>query len=37
LLTHQPLIETSNALFDRALQRSFDEVHMLATASHEDA
>jgi glycogen debranching enzyme len=31
------LIATSNALFDRALQRSFDDVRMLATASHEDA
>ncbi|MFI5272354.1 MAG: glycogen debranching N-terminal domain-containing protein [Ktedonobacterales bacterium] len=36
VLARLPAIETSNALFDRALARSFDDLRMLATASHDD-
>jgi glycogen debranching enzyme len=36
VLSQVPAIETSNALFDRALARSFNDLKMLATASHAD-
>lgn len=35
-LANMPRIETSNQLFDRALQRSLSDLRMLATANHED-
>ncbi|HEU5439030.1 MAG TPA: glycogen debranching N-terminal domain-containing protein, partial [Ktedonobacterales bacterium] len=36
VLSQVPAIETSNALFDRVLARSFNDLKMLATASHAD-
>ncbi|WIG60569.1 MAG: hypothetical protein OJF49_003317 [Ktedonobacterales bacterium] len=37
ILAQLPEIETSNALFDRALRRSFDDVRMLITVDRQDA
>lgn len=35
-LMQRPAVSTNNPLFDRALQRSFDDIAMLAMASHGD-
>ncbi len=35
IMAQHPTVETSNALFDRALQRSLDDLRLLCTADHD--